>query len=197
MTSRTNILDRLRQSQPPEVSAPPEFSEGVVYDDPIGQFAAVLESVGGRCESPSSPAEAAAILESIPEYTSATKTCSLVPEIGRSTFVVEEVDDPHDLRDVDFAVLPGEWAVAENGAVWVTASDVRHRTLYFLVQHLALVVPRGCVLSNLHEAYREIDVERTPFATWISGPSKTADIEQSLVKGAHGARSLTVFLLDE
>jgi L-lactate dehydrogenase complex protein LldG len=35
------------------------------------------------------------------------------------------------------------------------------------------------------------------FATFIAGPSKTADIEQSLVLGAHGPRSLIVFLIDE
>jgi L-lactate dehydrogenase complex protein LldG len=152
--------------------------------------------VGGRCEVCSTH-QAAAILEAIPAYAQAKKRCSLVDRVGDSSFDVSAVGDPHELEDVEFAVLPGEMAVAENAAVWVTTDDVRVRTLYFLTQHLALVVPRRRVVSNLHEAYEQIEVGGNPFATWISGPSKTADIEQSLVKGAHGARTLLVLLLEE
>ena len=197
MSSRDEILKRLQQQQPAEIAAPAEFTAGITYEDPAAQFATALEAVGGRCESVASPDQATAILESIPEYAAAETICSLVPGIGRSTFDLSSITDPHDLQDVDFAILPGELAVAENGAVWVTTSDACHRIMHFLGQHLALVVPRNRILSNLHEAYSQIAVGSTPFATWISGPSKTADIEQSLVKGAHGARSLTVFLLDE
>jgi L-lactate dehydrogenase complex protein LldG len=86
--------------------------------------------------------------------------------------------------------------VAENGAVWVPGAQVLHRVLFFIVQHLALIVPADRVLHNLHEAYGHLRFDRPEFGLFISGPSKTADIEQSLVIGAHGARSLTVFLLD-
>ena len=110
---------------------------------------------------------------------------------------MEAIDDPHDLADVDFAVLPGQMAVAENAAVWTTEEGVRHRVVYFLTQHLALVVPRSRLVHNLHEAYERLSFGGNEFGVWISGPSKTADIEQSLVIGAHGARSLTVVLTDE
>jgi L-lactate dehydrogenase complex protein LldG len=62
---------------------------------------------------------------------------------------------------------------------------------------MALVVPAAAVVHNMHEAYGRIEVGRHRFAGFISGPSKTADIEQSLVIGAHGARSLTVYLVQE
>ncbi|MCU0983250.1 MAG: LUD domain-containing protein, partial [Pirellulaceae bacterium] len=71
-----------------------------------------------------------------------------------------------------------------------------HRVLFFIVQHLVLIVPADRVLHNLHEAYGQLRFDRPEFGLFISGPSKTADIEQSLVIGAHGARSLTVFLLE-
>jgi L-lactate dehydrogenase complex protein LldG len=74
--------------------------------------------------------------------------------------------------------------------------------LYFLSQHVVLVVPADRVVNNMHEAYDWIDLQAaggSPFAearwaAFMSGPSKTADIEQALVIGAHGARSLHVYL---
>jgi L-lactate dehydrogenase complex protein LldG len=196
MTSRNEILSEIRRHTA-GIEHPGPFTRGMVYDDPVAQFIATLEGVGGRCEVIATTGEATAILESIPEYASAAKRCSRVEAIGESSFELSTVGDPHDLDDVEFAVLPGEMAVAENAAVWVTTDDVRVRTLYFLTQHLALVVPKRCVHSNMHQAYEQIEVGGSPFATWISGPSKTADIEQSLVKGAHGARTLLVLLLDQ
>jgi L-lactate dehydrogenase complex protein LldG len=44
----------------------------------------------------------------------------------------------------------------------------------------------------MHAAYEELGKVKSSFGLFLSGPSKTADIEQSLVIGAHGARSLTV-----
>jgi L-lactate dehydrogenase complex protein LldG len=87
--------------------------------------------------------------------------------------------------------------VAENGAVWVNDVAITHRVLYFLPQHLALVVPAAKLVHNLHDAYAQLPIGQTPFGSFISGPSKTADIEQALVIGAHGARSLTVFLVEQ
>jgi L-lactate dehydrogenase complex protein LldG len=99
------------------------------------------------------------------------------------------------LEDVDMAIAPGEFAVAENGAVWVTDRQVRQRAIFFIPQHLALVVPREQLVHNMHEAYGRLAFGEAGFGAFISGPSKTADIEQSLVIGAHGPRSLTVMLI--
>ncbi len=129
-------------------------------------------------------------------YSTAKKTVSCVEGVGESTFDLSRVEDPHELEDVDYAVLPGELAVAENAAIWITDERVRHRVLFFLPQHLALVVPASRLVHNMHEAMTRIDPARRAFGCFLSGPSKTADIEQSLVIGAHGARSMTVYLID-
>ena len=113
-----------------------------------------------------------------------------------SSVDLDAVADPHDLESVDWAVLPGQFGVAENGAIWVTDAGLKHRAIYFIVQHLALVLPSDQIVHQMHEAYGRASVGSSSLGVFISGPSKTADIEQSLVIGAHGPRSLTVICVD-
>jgi L-lactate dehydrogenase complex protein LldG len=102
---------------------------------------------------------------------------------------------PHDYEGVDLAVCPGWFGVAENGAVWIPDSGVPEQAILFLAQHLVLTLDRQQIVNNMHEAYERLTFDQPSFGTFIAGPSKTADIEQSLVIGAHGPRSLTVLLL--
>lgn len=197
MTARDDILNRVRERLPIASDLPRLDLDWTRYDDPITQFGTVLAGVGGTCRRVPNLAAAQAVLENLPTYTSGRQHYSAVQAVGRTTIDLLTIADPHRLEDVDYAVLSGEVAVAENGAIWVATDDLLVRTLYFITQHLAIVVPTANLVSNMHEAYARVDVTRHRFGTFLSGPSKTADIEQSLVIGAHGARSLTVFLVDD
>ena len=101
-----------------------------------------------------------------------------------------------ELADVHLAVLRAELAVIENGACWVSESAMGHRGLPFACEHLALLVPRRQLVETMHEAYAQVTPNRQNFGVFIAGPSKTADIEQSLVIGAQGPRSLTIILTE-
>jgi len=196
MPARDEILTRIRQQLPQSVALPDGVENPIVYPDLKSQFSSVLESVGGRCVTVADVAAANAVLNEVPEYAQATQRVSCVSEIGESNFELSQVDDPHMLSDIDYAVLPGMLAVAENAAIWVETDDVPQRTLYFLTQHLSIILPANAICSNLHEAYQRISIGSKRFGTFVSGPSKTADIEQALVIGAHGARSLTVIFVE-
>ena len=121
---------------------------------------------------------------------------SLVPGVGRTNVDWPAVADPHQLEPVEFAISAGQFGVAENGAIWLTDRGVPHRAIFFIVQHLALVISAESIVDNMHQAYQRIAFPGAEFGVFIAGPSKTADIEQSLVLGAHGPRSLTVFCTD-
>ena len=196
--SRDQTLARLRNALPESAPLPdlPPTGPWQTFSDPFQQFCDVLETVGGRCIRVPNLAAADERLNQIPEWKDATVRLSVVEGVGDSTIAAESIDDPHDLEHVDFAVLHGHFAVAENGAIWVTDETLKHRVLYFLPQRLALVISAHEIVNNMHEAYARLDVGRHTFACFISGPSKTADIEQSLVIGAHGARALTVLAVD-
>jgi L-lactate dehydrogenase complex protein LldG len=197
MSSRDTVLKAIRKSQREATPMPTLEQDWLRFDDPIEQFTKVLESVGGKCIQVNSRSEINERLAEFPQFESATVRTSSIEGVGLPTVSVDTIDDPHDVENVDFAVLPGKFAVAENGAVWVTDEALKHRVLHFIAQHLALVVPAKNVVNNMHEAYQQLSFESRRFGTFISGPSKTADIEQSLVIGAHGPRSHVVFLVDD
>jgi L-lactate dehydrogenase complex protein LldG len=193
--SRETILRSIRQNLPESSPLPDLDGPWITFPDPAAQFAEVLEMIGGSCVRVPDVAAVHAHLQTLPAYGNARRTLSLVPGLPSQGPELAAVADPHELEDVDFAILPGQFGVAENAAVWVTDAALKHRVAYFLCHHLALVVPAEQIVNNLGEAYRRIKFDGPGFGTFIAGPSKTADIEQSLVIGAHGPKSMTVFLL--
>ncbi len=195
-SSRDAILNAIRNQTLEPTPLPTLEQSWIQFGDPTAQFETVLESVGGKCVRCGSLADVQSALENVTEFQTAVVRCSTVEGIGKPTMSIDEIDDPHALETVDFAVLRGQFAVAENGSVWVTDEGLRHRVPYFLSQHLALIVPSSEVIPNMHEAYKRVTFEERSFGCFVSGPSKTADIEQSLVIGAHGPRSHIVFLVD-
>lgn len=198
-TAREKIFVSLRSALPESSPLPdlPASGPWQIFDDPFARFCDVLESVGGACQRVATLDAANRQLNEINEWTAAAVRLSVVEGVGDSTIDLEAVDDPHDLENIDYAVLRGHFGVAENGAIWVTDDAVKHRVLYFIPQRLVIVIPASQVVHNMHEAYDRVAVGDYAYAGFISGPSKTADIEQSLVIGAHGARSLTVFAVDD
>jgi len=96
------------------------------------------------------------------------------------------------LAEIEVLEIDGEFGVAENGAIWLTEDALPHRVAPFICQHLVIHVSE--TVPTMHAAYARLGEVKSGFGLFLSGPSKTADIEQSLVIGAHGARSLTVVL---
>jgi L-lactate dehydrogenase complex protein LldG len=195
VSSRDAILASLRRNQPP-LSPLPDAPTAIIYPDPERQFAEVFGSVGGKFVRVTSLAEVNTELVKFESYTQARKIASLIPEVGRANVDLAALKDPHELEGLDIAIIAAEFGVAENGAVWVPGSTLGpHRAIFVVTQHLVLIVPAGQIVHNMQEAYDRIRLERPGFGLFISGPSKTADIEQALVIGAHGARSCSLFLV--
>jgi len=192
MSSRDTILKAIRETKPAFVPLPDITLAHMQYDDMAVKFSSSLASVGGNAVFAKDFAEVKAYIQE--HYADDKVIVSQVEGLEVGTKESTSCTDPHTLRDVDLAIIKGEFAVAENGAVWVKEENCRHRALYFITQKLMIVVPKDHIVATMHEAYAHPSVAfvENGFGIFISGPSKTADIEQSLVIGAHGATEACV-----
>ncbi|MDD3343985.1 MAG: LUD domain-containing protein [Sulfurospirillaceae bacterium] len=194
MSSRDAILKAVRDNAPSSMKPKPSLQmQHASYENINEKFSTSLASVGGNAVFAHDIEEVKAYIKE--HYTDAKVIVSNIETLNVGTIDANAIDDPHELQDVDLAIIKGEFAVAENGAVWVKEENNRHRALYFITQKLMMIVPKGELVATMHEAYERVSFGQEPFGLFISGPSKTADIEQSLVIGAHGATEACVIFV--
>lgn len=186
MTSKDKIITAIRAIQPTDLPPLQVAINGIVFNDPLHQFIDVLSTIGGQ-------------VEMVASETELRDNLSIV--VGSAPSVINALEptltafSKANLYDVDIAIMRGGIAVAENGAIWVTEKNMVERMLPFSCQQLILVIKAKNIVNNLHEAYKKIDISEEGYGVFIAGPSKTADIEQSLVIGAHGPVSLIVYII--
>ena len=191
--SRKKVLRALRWPDTADVPLPPTDGPWTTYADRTTQFTKALTNAGGRCVEIATGTSLQKTAEYLLVFADSQRVVSYVPGMplggARASRTV-----PRDYRDVDLVAVAGKFGVAENGAVWIPGDGVPHTAVLFLATHLAVVLDRRDIVNNMHEAYERLSFAGRSFGTFIAGPSKTADIEQALVIGAHGPRSLTVLL---
>jgi L-lactate dehydrogenase complex protein LldG len=101
---------------------------------------------------------------------------------------------PEAVVALDIAVVKGYIGVINNGAIWIHDQSLEHRSVAFLTKYLVILLDQKDLVFNLHEAYARINPFDLGYGVWISGPSKTGDIEQALVIGAHGPLEVMVLI---
>ena len=128
-------------------------------------------------------------------FSEPARIVNTIPDLNFEFEILNLKSDPHDFSNVTVAIMLGEFGVAENGAIWLTDAIMGDHALPYICEHLVLIINKKSIVSTLHEAYDKIGSSTYNLGTFLAGPSKTADIEQSLVLGAHGSKSLIVFLI--
>ena len=195
MSSRDSILSKIKNNQPTEVNELPNLSFlGLDKVDVIETYKTVLKGIGGFCEEVSSIDEVKAYVAA--HYPTDKRKVTTISELADIAETEWTNDDPHSLQNVELTIVNAHFGVAENSGLWVTDAILGQRVSPFITQYLAIIVNKKDILATMHQAYERIGNLDYGFGTFIAGPSKTADIEQSLVLGAHGARGLTVFLME-
>jgi len=193
MASRENILAAIKNNQPAFVAAPaiPDFIQADT--SLVEKFGTVLSGIGGKVYLIETQEQVIDILQA--DFSTAKRVVSNLGYLSSIAETYSADDNPHTFKSIDLFIMESHLAVAENGAVWVTDNEVKQRVLPFITQHLAVIIHKNDIVATMHDAYNKIANIDYGFATFIAGPSKTADIEQSLVLGAHGARTMTVFVV--
>jgi len=196
MDSRDKILAAVMANQPASMGLPDLSIFDVDGRGSQEEFTSVLHAIGGKAVHVSGYEQISQmILKSHGENVRIISPVKQLQQFRHES--LEHVTSARDLHDVEVAIIKARFGVAENGAVWVTEHEMHFRALPFITQHLAVILNADAIVPTMHKAYDLISSASYGFGTFIAGPSKTADIEQALVIGAHGPRSMTVFILQE
>ena len=164
---KEEFLKRLRSKQVTSFDMPAIDINPLTFDDVKRKFIETSKAVGGQ-----------------------------VIEAAANDDLNDSVAEAADLDGTDVGIVQGALGVAENGCIWVPQT-MKEKAVCFIAENLVILLSSKALVSNMHEAYRRIEMTDYGFGTFISGPSKTADIEQALVMGAQASRSATIVLIDE
>ncbi len=203
MASKEDILKKYRANVREKFDMPSlDDIKAITYSDPLVQFIRMSESVGGQVLE---VAEGRDLNELIRElFPDAKEIASNLPEITIATRNPDTVGRARDLNGTDVGIIRGKFGVAENGCIWIP-QQMKEKAVCFISESLVILLPKSQIVNNMHEAYARLSkggddtaqFDDYGYGTFISGPSKTADIAQVLVMGAQAARSVTVLLLPE
>ena len=199
MSSRENILKALRDNTR-ETYDMPDLShlKPITYADPVEEFKTKAITIAGAklMEVKEGDNLNALIAKAYPE----TKVVASNLKGIKSDINPDTVAEAQELERVDVGVIRGEIGVAENACIWIPQT-MKERAVCFASEYLVIILSKAGIVNNMHEAYDRIKTsedyfQQYKFGTFISGPSKTADIESALVYGAQAARGVTIFLID-
>lgn len=206
MSSKEQILSALRQHTR-ETYEMPDLAQlnPITYADPVAEFKTkTTTTAGAKLIEIQEGDDLNAVIRQIIDNTHPTKdTCLIASNLSGVEVQLnpDTVDAAQQLEPVDIGVVRGEIGVAENACIWIPQT-MKERAICFASQHLVIVLNANAIVNNMHEAYARIETsseyfQQYKFGTFISGPSKTADIEGALVYGAQAARAVTVILINK
>ena len=207
MASKEDILSKYRANVREKFDMP-DLSDikATTYPDPLLQFMNMTKSVGGNAIEVEKGRDINELIREL--YPDAKEIASNLPEITIATRNPDDVGRARDLNGTDVGVVRGCFGVAENACVWIP-QQMKEKAVMFISENLVILLDKKQIVNNMHEAYKRLSDQANSqeplaksfndygYGSFISGPSKTADIAQVLVMGAQAARSATVLLLDE
>ena len=197
MSNKDDILKRYRANVREKYDMP-DLSDikATTYPNPLVQFVKMTEMVGGQVIEVDPGRDINVLIKEL--FPDAKEISSNLPEITIVTRNPDTVGRARDLNGTDVGIIRGKFGVAENACIWIPQT-MKEKAVCFISENLIILLPKSQIVNNMHEAYKriEFDNEYDGYGTFISGPSKTADIAQVLVMGAQAARSATVLLLPE
>ena len=197
MSNKDDILKKYRANVREKFDMP-DLSDikAITYPNPLVQFVKMTEMVGGQVIEVDPGRDVNVLIHEL--FPEAKEIASNLPEITIATRNPDTVGRARDLNGTDVGIIRGKFGVAENACIWIPQT-MKEKAVCFISENLIILLPKSQIVNNMHEAYKriEFDKEYDGYGTFISGPSKTADIAQVLVMGAQAARSATVLLMPE
>lgn len=190
---KEELFEKLRSNTLRQYDMPQINVKGIQYEDTYNQFKSMCQQMGANVVESSKTDDLDQLVHNL--YPHAQTFASNLPFIHLATKNPDTVKDAAELNGTDVGIVMGQIGVAENGCIWIPQT-MKEKAVMFISEYLVIFIDRQAIVDNMHQAYGLITMDpRYNFGTFISGPSKTADIEQALVMGAQAARGVTVVIL--
>lgn len=191
---KEELFDRLRHNTREQYDMPDMHIRATTYPDVFRKFVESTETSGGKVVEARHTDDLNQIIRGL--YPEAKVFASNLPSITIAQHNPDTVTEASELNGTDVGIVQGSLGVAENACVWIPQT-MKEKAVCFISEYLVIILNKANLVNNMHEAYQKIEMDsKYNFGTFISGPSKTADIEQSLVMGAQAARGVTVIVVD-
>ena len=209
--SREHILHRVRtalgRSAGQAAAEAPAVRLGVPevpMEARVASFIARIEALAGKAERVASQAAARQIVAlAIAGKRAVASNSPYLAECGITGLaeVRSRITDLHELRETcaaaDVGITSADYALSDTGSLVMIASPAEGRLVSLLPPSHIAVLPVERLLTGLDELFTVLPrpAEQTSSMVLITGPSRTADIEQILVRGVHGPGAIHVILV--
>lgn len=207
-SSREKILNRLTEAQNKrggQTMPSPDFESPIYlpFDSEIAEsFKTNLELIGGQVFRVKDLNEAVAELQKLADSETLANIVCLQPELQKVLKgKLEFTASMDDLQHIDVGITTCEFLVAHLGSILVSSASETGRRLNVFPEIHVVIAHSGQLVNYLDEALAGMEKkypnQLPSMITTITGPSRTADIEKTLVMGMHGPKKLFVLLADE
>lgn len=194
MSARENVLARLRSTSSGKRREPP--LRPAVQGDLVTRFISQLQGAAATFEHLAGIDRVPTAVQAYRRQQEVDGPVAVAPALARLAW-------PQDLElvigttdgDAALAVSQAQAGVAETGSLAMISGPATPTRLNFLPDHHLVVLHVGSVLRHLEDALMLIDASMPRALNLVTGPSRTADVEQTIQLGAHGPRALHVLLI--
>ncbi len=197
-TARENILNKIRTTRNGgQTHSLPELVRPAINPDHITQFKEKLELGGGSLSSVENLETAASLISDFLVKENLPMQLRLAPALQHMKWDDQiEVSYGRSQGSDLVSVTPAFCAIAETGSVVLLSSPECPTSLNFLPDYHFVIVDASQLVPHIEDAWVKLREQKAIPRTIniITGPSKTADVEQTLQIGAHGPRQLQVIL---
>lgn len=170
----------------------------------LDDFRTNLEAVGGHCVTVSDETGAArSVAETIKHRGAGQIAVSNSPLVGKlvdaaaTAAEIRENPSGTDLFECDMGITTAQWAIAETGTLVLESERESHRLTSLVPPVHLCILMASSVRQTMGEILELTKRDLSPAITFITGASRTSDIELTLAIGVHGPRELYVIVIED